>query len=109
MVGQLPKSERKKALTWGILGAYLFRGLALLFASFLIKLTWLKVVGGLYLIYLAIKSLKVSSQSNVEAIARTTQSLFSDLAVAESEYPLIALEVEVYGSGCFILQRYGIP
>lgn len=56
MVGQLPKSEQKKALTWGILGAYLFRGLALLFASILIKLTWLKVVGGLYLIYLGIKS-----------------------------------------------------
>lgn len=64
MVGQLPKSEQKKALTWGIIGAYLFRGLALLFATFLIKLVWLKVVGGLYLVYLGIKSL--SHQSNTE-------------------------------------------
>ena len=54
MVGQLPKSEQKKALTWGIFGAYIFRGLALLFATILIKLTWLKVVGGLYLVYLGI-------------------------------------------------------
>jgi YkoY family integral membrane protein len=57
MVGQLPKSEQKKALTWGILGAYLFRGIALLFATVLIKLIWLKVIGGLYLVYLSVKSL----------------------------------------------------
>lgn len=63
MVGQLPKSEQKKALTWGIIGAYIFRGLALLFATFLIKLTWLKVVGGLYLVYLGIKSLSLQSDS----------------------------------------------
>ena len=56
MVSQLPKSEQKKALTWGILGAYLFRGVALLFASILVKLVWLKVIGGLYLIYIGIKS-----------------------------------------------------
>lgn len=63
MVGQLPKSEQKKALTWGIFGAYIFRGLALLFATILIKLTWLKVVGGLYLVYLGIKSLSLQSDS----------------------------------------------
>jgi YkoY family integral membrane protein len=63
MVGQLPKSEQKKALTWGILGAYLFRGVALLFATVLIKLIWLKVVGGLYLVYLGIKSLSYQSDT----------------------------------------------
>ena len=31
MVNELPKSQQKKALTYGIFGAYLFRGLALLF------------------------------------------------------------------------------
>jgi YkoY family integral membrane protein len=57
MVNELPKSQQKKALTYGIFGAYLFRGLALLFASFLINLTWLKFVGGFYLIHIAVKSL----------------------------------------------------
>lgn len=60
MVNDLPKEDQKKALTYGILGAYLFRGLALLFASFLINLGWLKLVGGLYLIYLAINSFRKS-------------------------------------------------
>jgi YkoY family integral membrane protein len=60
MVNDLPKEDQKKALTYGILGAYLFRGLALLFASFLINLGWLKLVGGLYLIYLVINSFRKS-------------------------------------------------
>ncbi len=57
MVKELPKDQQKKALTYGIAGAYVFRGLALLFASILIKLVWLKVAGGLYLMYLAYKAL----------------------------------------------------
>ncbi len=52
MVLDLPDNQRKKALKYGILGAYLFRGLALLFASILIKIWWLKPIGGLYLLYL---------------------------------------------------------
>jgi YkoY family integral membrane protein len=52
MVMDLPEHQRPKALKWGIIGAYLFRGLALLFASLLIKIWWLKVLGGLYLLYL---------------------------------------------------------
>ena len=48
MVMDLPKSQRKKALRYGILGAYVFRGLCLLFAAMLIKVWWLKPLGGLY-------------------------------------------------------------
>ncbi len=52
MVMDLPEHQRPRALKWGIIGAYLFRGLALLFASLLIKIWWLKVLGGFYLLYL---------------------------------------------------------
>ena len=54
MVLNLPENQRKKALKWGIWGAYVFRGLALLFASFLIQVWWLKPIGGVYLLYLFI-------------------------------------------------------
>ena len=68
MVKRLPEHQQKKALTYGLLGAYVFRGLALLFASLLIKVMWLKVVGGIYLIYLAWKSLYgKSEESTIEA------------------------------------------
>ena len=52
MVMDLPKKERKRALKYGIIGAYIFRGLALLFATFLVQFWYLKPIGGLYLIYL---------------------------------------------------------
>ena len=52
MVMDLPESQRNKALKYGIIGAYVFRGLAMIFAAFLIKIWWLKPLGGLYLLYL---------------------------------------------------------
>jgi predicted tellurium resistance membrane protein TerC len=53
MVLDLPKEQRNKALRYGIIGAYVFRGICLLLASWLVKVWWLKPLGGLYLIYLA--------------------------------------------------------
>jgi YkoY family integral membrane protein len=52
MVMDLKPEQRSKALRYGIWGAYIFRGLAMIFASFLIKIWWLKPLGGLYLLYL---------------------------------------------------------
>jgi YkoY family integral membrane protein len=67
MVKELPKEQQKKALTYGIAGAYVFRGLALAFASILIKLVWLKVAGGLYLMYLAYKALSTNVEEGGES------------------------------------------
>ncbi|NTW53559.1 MAG: DUF475 domain-containing protein [Chlorobaculum sp.] len=52
MVLDLPRQERPAALKYGILGAYLFRGLFLVFAASLVSIWWLKPFGGLYLLYL---------------------------------------------------------
>ena len=52
MVMDLPKEQRGRALKYGIIGAYVFRGICLLFAALLIKIWWLKPLGGLYLLYL---------------------------------------------------------
>lgn len=52
MVMDLKEEQRNKALRYGIWGAYIFRGLAMLFAAFLIQIWWLKPLGGLYLLYL---------------------------------------------------------
>src|SRR5919112_3143587 len=52
MVMDLPKDQRKKALKYGIIGAYVFRGICLLFAAYLIQIWWLKPLGGFYLLFL---------------------------------------------------------
>ena len=53
MVMDLPKDQREKALKYGIIGAYVFRGICLFLAAWLVKIWWLKPLGGLYLLYLA--------------------------------------------------------
>jgi YkoY family integral membrane protein len=52
MVMDLPQDQRNRALRYGIWGAYIFRGLAMIFAAFLIQIWWLKPLGGIYLLYL---------------------------------------------------------
>ena len=64
MVLDLPPDQRKRALRYGILGAYFFRGLCLIFAAWLIKIWWLKPLGGLYLIYLAVDYFRRKAVSN---------------------------------------------
>jgi YkoY family integral membrane protein len=49
----LPRQDQKKALRYGILGAFAFRALATLLAAYLINLGWVKLVGAGYLLYLA--------------------------------------------------------
>jgi tellurite resistance protein TerC len=52
MASHLPGKQKQLALKVGILGAYLFRGLALLLASYIIANPWLKLAGAAYLIHL---------------------------------------------------------
>ena len=53
MVLGLPKSAHQKALRYGLIGAFAFRVVATLLAVYLIQLAWVKLVGGLYLLYLS--------------------------------------------------------
>lgn len=53
MVMRLPPEQRGRALKYGILGAYAFRGVCLLLATWLMNIWWLEPLGGLYLLWLA--------------------------------------------------------
>jgi YkoY family integral membrane protein len=53
MVRHLPRAEQKRALRYGIWGAFGFRAIAVLLSSVLLKFWLFKVVGGAYLLYLA--------------------------------------------------------
>lgn len=52
MANHLPEHQKRKALRWGIIGAYVFRGVALAGAAYIIANPWLKIIGAAYLIYL---------------------------------------------------------
>lgn len=49
----LPRAEQQKALRYGIIGAFVFRILAVLLAVYLIKVSVVKLLGALYLLYLS--------------------------------------------------------
>lgn len=66
MVVDLPPVQRSKALKYGILGAYVLRGLSLVFAAELIKLLFLKAIGGLYLLFLTYKYFASKASENKE-------------------------------------------
>lgn len=53
-------NQRTGALRVGLLGAYLGRGLMLLAASFIIQNPWLKLIGALYLVRLALEDLSAT-------------------------------------------------
>ena len=52
MVLGLPEHHRHKALKYGLIGAFVFRFLTTLVAFWLIRLSFAKLIGGLYLLYL---------------------------------------------------------
>jgi YkoY family integral membrane protein len=52
MVLGLPRDEHQKALRYGLIGGFAFRTVATLLAAYLIQVVWVKLAGGLYLLYL---------------------------------------------------------
>lgn len=51
----LPPEQRRKALSYGLIGAVIFRLIALFLASALMQMAWVKFVGGGYLLLLSFK------------------------------------------------------
>lgn len=49
----LPREQQRKALRYGILGAFFFRIVAIIFAAQMIEYSWVKLVGGGYLLWLS--------------------------------------------------------
>src|ERR1700681_3377577 len=53
MVLGLPKRSQHPALRYGLVGAFAFRVVATFLAVYLIRLGWVKIAGGVYLLYLS--------------------------------------------------------
>ena len=75
MANHLPGKQKQQALRWGIVGAYVFRGLALAFASFIINNPWLKIAGAAYLIYLMCRHFAEHRHIEQEGAGETAASL----------------------------------
>jgi YkoY family integral membrane protein len=73
MVKDLPEEQQAKALRYGILGAYIFRGVALILVDYILDIWWLKPIGGLYLLWMAISHFAQSNKETSEEEAEEVQ------------------------------------
>ena len=55
LASELPEEQRKPAVRLGLLGAYVWRGIALLGAALIVRYWWVKLIGALYLIHLMLR------------------------------------------------------
>ncbi|MCM3570128.1 TerC family protein [Neobacillus mesonae] len=62
MVKHLPKKQRKKALFYGIFGAYFFRVLAIGLGVSFIHIPWFKIICGHYLLYIVFQNLFMKNE-----------------------------------------------
>lgn len=76
MVRHLPKKEQKRALRYGIWGAFGFRFVAVALAKVLLDFWFLKLLGGAYLLYLAASHFVFGGEEHEEAATRRFGSGF---------------------------------
>ncbi|OXS78392.1 TerC family protein [Domibacillus enclensis] len=68
MVKHLPKEEQKKALFYGLLGAFVFRIAALFLISFLVQVWQVQALGALYLFFICFSHLYKKWKEREESI-----------------------------------------
>jgi YkoY family integral membrane protein len=68
MVRHLPKDLQKKALLYGLGGAFVFRLVAILFAAVVLRQWWLQAIGAAYLLILPIKHFIAHSKKGDENV-----------------------------------------
>lgn len=90
MASALPKHQQKKALLWGMAGAYVFRGVCLFIVGWIANNMWVKAIGALYLIYLMASHLRHKEADDKEL--KVSASFF--LTILQIELMDLSLSVD---------------
>lgn len=69
LVKHLPPEQRGRALRYGIIGAYVFRVIAIFLATWMMSKWYLKVAGGVYLLYMGISHFLKKKPDDAEPAA----------------------------------------
>lgn len=114
MVKHLPSEQQKKALFYGLLGAFVFRFAALFMITILVNIWQIQALGAIYLLFISIKSImdqRKGEETNHDAKKRKKQSGFwmtvvkvelADIAFAlDSMLAAVALAVTLPKLGNF--------
>ncbi len=81
---RVPKPLQKRALTYGLIGAFAFRIIAIATASYLLKWRIVKLLGGGYLVYIAVKHLFFESHETDDEVVTVDKEGEPELRIAET-------------------------
>jgi YjbE family integral membrane protein len=104
---KLPPRQRNQAIFWGVFGAIALRVILIFFALYLLKIPFLKIVGGLLLIWIGVKLLAPDGEGEHEidasanlvgaiktiVVADAVMSLDNVIAIAAASKDSIGLVV----------------
>lgn len=93
MASHLPGKQKQRALRWGIVGAYVFRGVALALVTYIVKYAWLKILGAAYLIHLMASHFAERAEREKEAEAEEGAELVRKVAGRGFWATVVAIEV----------------
>jgi YkoY family integral membrane protein len=83
LVKHLPKTQRKKALRYGIWGAFVFRAIAILLAKELRRFWYFRLAGGLYLIWVAASHFLLKREENPSSVQISRKGFWSTVVAVE--------------------------
>lgn len=83
MVKHLPEKEQKKALTFGIWGAYIFRFIAIGIGTYLIKIWWVKLIAAGYLLKMSLDFFFKKKPKENEEIKAVSKGFWATIATVE--------------------------
>jgi tellurite resistance protein TerC len=66
LASHLPQEKQKVAMRLGIAGAYIFRGVAMGLAAWIVHNDWIRAIGAVYLLYLMCEQLAAAPQAPAE-------------------------------------------
>lgn len=92
LVRGLPKKQQKRALFYGIGGAYLFRFLAIGFGLYLVQIRWVKILGAIYLLWMSAKYFLSNKDNDESAIEASDKSFWA--VVLQVELMDIAFSID---------------
>jgi YkoY family integral membrane protein len=83
MVKHLPEKQQKKALTYGIWGAYIFRFIAIGIGTLLIKIWWVKLIASGYLIKMSLEFFLKKNKDGEEEVKVINKGFWATVATVE--------------------------
>lgn len=94
MAKHLPEEQRKKALFYGLVGAFAFRLIALFFITVLAKYWWIQAAGAAYLLFMSAKSLYAYFKKKNHVDNPNVPNIAEEEAAKGSSFWMTVLKIE---------------